>query len=86
MSIKVGQWVKFKYGKQPISNEHQRMAARRGNSISEINRINKENQSIAWQDCFVNDMVHRIEGEFLFLRDDYRIKISDVVEVLDAKN
>lgn len=81
-TIKVGQVVRFKFGKQPISQYHKDMAARRGRSMAECRQIDIENASIVWEDLYTTDRVFKVDGEFVWVGDvrdgGYRLKASDV--------
>lgn len=83
-TIQVGQTVRFRAGKQPLSAEHKLMAARRASNMSEHLRFQEEAKNIVWEDLYACDVVYKVDGEYVWvgnINDNYRLRISEVTVI-----
>lgn len=80
--IRVGQIVRFKFGRAPVSIEHKAMAARRARNMADHMMILSENEVIVYEDLWANDRVFKVEGDYCWVGDirdgGYRLKVTDV--------
>ena len=76
--VKVGDVVKFPYGKQPKHKKDVALAALRASNMVEHMILEQRKSAIEWEQMYAVDIVLRVEDGYVVLRDDYRVKIENV--------
>jgi len=82
VTLQVGVRVVFKFGKMPKTKIEQDLVNARPRNMTEMSQYNTKTTTIEWVDLYANDIVQKVDEQFVYLRDGYKIKHSEVIEVL----